>query len=206
MDLGLSPTASELEDIRSGKFRLFRVDVNKGFIFANKAEALAYLNTLQDRASYPYRKKTIYPTSVYFGMKARHWSLKFYHKLTEVEKHHNNNFVLSDDLKRLADCMIRAEIRFSSPYLKKLDMCFGYQWLDIDMVEKLFDEKIEKMKVGEKSVLEADKELRTSADKKFYAIWTTGLAEKFYSMRTIQRYAKKFLEEYSINLNTIITN
>jgi hypothetical protein len=66
--MGIEPTEQELKDLQDGKFRLFRVDVNKAILFDSKVAALDYLEHLKSAASYPYRKKTIYSNGVYFGM------------------------------------------------------------------------------------------------------------------------------------------
>ena len=120
LEIGIQPTEEELKDIQDGKFRLFRVDVNKAILFESKVAALDYLEHLKNTASYPYRKKTIYSNGVYFGMRSKRWCLKFYHKGTEVQVHKNGEYHLDDEIKALADLMVRAEMRINSQQLKVL--------------------------------------------------------------------------------------
>lgn len=204
LEIGIQPTEKELKDIQDGKFRLFRVDVNKAILFDSKVMALDYLEHMKSTSSYPYRKKTIYSNGVYFGMRSKRWCLKFYHKGTEVQTHKNGEFTLSDELKALADLMIRAEMRINSQQLKEWDLQFGYQW-STDIAQGLLDKTLSKLEIPAKPVVVEEPKFESSADRKFYKCWLDGDAEICYSLRTIQRYTKRFLHEYGINITKSTT-
>lgn len=199
LDIGIQPTEQELKDIQDGKFRLFRVDVNKTILFDSKVSALDYLELLKSKGSYPYRKKTIYSNGVYFGMRSKRWCLKFYHKGTEIQAHKSSDFPLDDELKALADLMIRAEMRINAQQLKEWDLAFGYQWSK-DIAQSLLERTLSKLEVPTKSVTVEELKFNSSTDRKFYKCWLDGDAETCYSLRTIQRYTKRFLNEYGINI------
>ena len=199
LDIGIEPTEEELKDIQDGKFRLFRVDVNKAILFDSKVAALDYLEHLKSAASYPYRKKTIYSNGVYFGMRSKRWCLKFYHKGTEVQVHKSGEFPLDDELKALADLMVRAEMRINSQQLKDWDLAFGHQWSK-DIAQSLLERTLSKLEVPTKPVAVEEPKFESSADRKFYKCWLDGDAETNYSLRTIQRYTKRFLQEFGINI------
>lgn len=199
LDIGIQPTEEELKDVQDGKFRLFRVDVNKAILFGSKVAALDYLEHLKSTASYPYRKKTIYSNGVYFGMRSKRWCLKFYHKGTEVQVHKSGEYHLDDEIKALADLMVRAEMRINSQQLKEWDLHFGYQWSK-DIAQSLLDKTLSKLEVPTKPVVVEEPKFESSADRKFYRCWLAGDAEICYSLRTIQRYTKRFLHEYGINI------
>lgn len=199
LGIGIQPTEEELKDIQDGKFRLFRVDVNKAILFQSKVEALDHLEHLKSTAAYPYRKKTIYSNGLYFGMKSKRWCLKFYHKGTEVQAHKNSEFPLDDKLKAFADLMVRAEIRINSYQLKEWDLQFGHQWSK-NIAQDLLDRNLSKLEIPAKPVVVEEPKLESSADRKFYKCWLGGDAEINYSLRTIQRYTKKFLQKYGINI------
>lgn len=198
LDIGINPKDSELNDLEQGRFRLFRVDVNKANLFKSKDEALDYLNHLKKSASYPYRDKTIYSNGVYFGMKSKRWSLKFYHKGTEVLAHRKDQYPISDEIMALADLMVRAEIRINAPQLKDWDLMFGHQW-QVGNAEGLLDSILKKMILPNKQITTTD-EVKSAIDRKFYKSWVEGEAEIYYSTRTIQRYKNKFLKQYGINI------
>lgn len=204
LDIGIQPTEEELKDIQDGKFRLFRVDVNKAILFESKVAALDYLEHLKSTASYPYRKKTIYSNGVYFGMRSKRWCLKFYHKGTEVRVHKNGEYHLDDEIKALADLMVRAEMRINSQQLKEWDLQFGYQW-STDIAQSLLDTTLNKLALPTKPVVVEEPKFESSADRKFYKCWLDGDAEICYSLRTIQRYTKRFLHEYGINITKSTT-
>lgn len=204
LDIGIQPTEEELKDVQDGKFRLFRVDVNKAILFGSKVAALDYLEHLKSTASYPYRKKTIYSNGVYFGMRSKRWCLKFYHKGTEVQVHKNGEYHLDDEIKALADLMVRAEMRINSQQLKEWDLAFGYQWSK-DIAHSLLERTLSKLEVPTKPVAAEEPKFESSADRKFYKCWLDGDAEICYSLRTIQRYTKRFLHEYGINITKSTT-
>ena len=204
LEIGIQPTEEELKDIQDGKFRLFRVDVNKAILFESKVAALDYLEHLKNTASYPYRKKTIYSNGVYFGMRSKRWCLKFYHKGTEVQVHKNGEYHLDDEIKALADLMVRAEMRINSQQLKEWDLAFGYQWSK-DIAHSLLERTLSKLEVPTKPVAAEEPKFESSADRKFYKCWLDGDAEANYSLRTIQRYTKRFLQEFGINITKATT-
>lgn len=203
LDMGIDPTDAELSDLKQGRFRLFRVDVNKANLFNSKNEALDYLNHLKKSASYPYRSKTIYSNGLYFGMKSKRWTLKFYHKGTEVLAHKNNEYPIDGALLAFADLMVRAEIRINAHQLREWDLMFGHQW-QVGIAEGLLDSILKKMILPDKKVITTDK-LKSATDRKFYKSWVDGEAEIYYSTRTIQRYRNKFLKKYGINIQQSTT-
>lgn len=204
LEIGIQPTEKELKDIQDGKFRLFRVDVNKAILFDSKVMALDYLEHMKSTSSYPYRKKTIYSNGVYFGMRSKRWCLKFYHKGTEVQVHKSGEFPLDDELKALADLMVRAEMRINSQQLKDWDLAFGHQWSK-DIAQSLLDKTLSKLEVPTKPIVLEEPKFESRADRKFYKCWLDGDAEINYSLRTIQRYTKRFLQEFGININKATT-
>lgn len=204
LDIGIEPTEQELKDLQDGKFRLFRVDVNKAILFESKVAALDYLEHLKSTASYPYRKKTIYSNGVYFGMRSKRWCLKFYHKGTEVQVHKNGEYHLDDEIKALADLMVRAEMRINSQQLKDWDLAFGHQWSK-DIAQSLLDKTLSKLEVPTKPIVLEEPKFESRADRKFYKCWLDGDAEICYSLRAIQRYTKRFLHEYGINITKSTT-
>lgn len=200
IDIGVYPDSSDFNNIDKGNFRLFRVDVNKPLFFLTKNEALEYLRFLKKQASYPYRKKEVFENGVYFGMKSKRWVLKFYHKGSEVNK--NGNLDDTNELKALADLMIRAEISIKSRQLNEWDLKFGYQWESSDVPEKLMQNIVSKLILPNRE--EDINEIKTPSHKRFYKACLNGDMESDYSLRTIQRYKKTFLTNYGININNLI--
>lgn len=200
LDLGISPTDEELDQIKKGQFRLFRVDINKPIYFSSKLVALEYLEHIKRNGSYPYRFKSIYQNTVYFGMRSKRWSLKFYHKGTEVKAHKNKDYQIDEATLALADLMIRAEVRINSQQLKEWDLQFGYQW-SCEHIEQLFNKLLNKLILPQQEE-QIDLSTMTKADRKFHDAWMNNKTTEYYSFKTFQRYQKKFLELYGINLNS----
>lgn len=200
LDIGVNPSADDFLNIKQGNFRLFRVDVNTPLLFNTKQDAIVYLNRLKLDASYPYRQKVIYDNGVYFGMKSKRWILKFYHKSEEIRKHEKLDFKIDDDLKALADLMIRAEVSIKSKQLKEWDLIFGHQW-DSETTKNLMSKTLDKMILPEEKRNIEMNEIKNTAHRRFYDSYKQGDMNNHYSPRTIQRYKKTFLKDYSININ-----
>lgn len=202
LDIGVNPSEIDLKNIRQGKFRLFRVDVNKPIMFDTKQDAAMYLNRLKQHASYPYRQKVIYDNGVYFGMKSKRWVLKFYHKGVEVKKHEKLVYGINNDLKAFADLMIRAEVSIRSKQLNEWDLIFGHQWSS-SVVESLMAKLLTKMILPEQNGNIEMIEINNMAHRRFYDSYKQGDMNNHYSHRTIQRYKKVFLRDYAININSV---
>ena len=100
--------------------------------------------------------------------------------------------------------MVRAEMRINSQQLKEWDLAFGYQWSK-DIAHSLLERTLSKLEVPTKPVAAEEPKFESSADRKFYKCWLDGDAEANYSLRTIQRYTKRFLQEFGINITKATT-
>lgn len=205
MSLGLNPTEQELNDIKKGRFRLYRVDINKALLFDSKQEALNYLSHIKENATYPYKAKTIESNGAYFGKRSKRWNLKFYHKGNEVRSHKKAGFLISDELLAYADLMIRTEIKINSKQLTEWELLFGYQWHE-NIGEILISKKLQALQLPEikKQVID-NEQIKNKAHRKFYSLWKSGEYELYYSQSTIYRMKNVFLKEYSISINTLKT-
>ncbi|MFH4347169.1 phage/plasmid replication protein, II/X family, partial [Acinetobacter baumannii] len=76
----VDPTKEQLETIRLGNFRLYRVDIKRDIVFDSKQNAIQYLSTLRNLSTYPKQKKTIFDNGIYFGFTSKRWSICNYHK------------------------------------------------------------------------------------------------------------------------------
>ena len=100
--------------------------------------------------------------------------------------------------------MVRAEMRINSQQLKDWNLAFGHQWSK-DIAQSLLERTLSKLEVPTKPVAAEELKFESSADRKFYKCWLGGDAETCYSLRSIQRYTKRFLNEYGININKATT-
>jgi II/X family phage/plasmid replication protein len=139
----VDPTDEQLETIRLGRFRIFKVDIKRDIIFESKQNAIQYLSTLKALSTYP-KEKTIFENGIYFGFTSKRWSMCNYYKGQEIRDKPNRSKT-SLELKALADLMIRQEIRIRSKQLRTWDLLFGHQWLDLNYIDKFFSNKLEKI-------------------------------------------------------------
>ncbi|MDH1533150.1 phage/plasmid replication protein, II/X family, partial [Acinetobacter johnsonii] len=176
----ISPTNAQLNEIKKGKFELYCVHIKFDLIFDDKEISIKYLNNIKNGGRYPYRKKTLYQNGVYFGQNSKHWVLGFYHKGNELSSNKRKNLI-SKELALLANRMIRKEIKIYSRKLKELNLKFGYNWFDINYLEKLFYNEFNKLEMPDFRRTAQVSTIKNKADQKFYNFVLDGTVLDFYS-------------------------
>lgn len=199
----ISPTDAQLNEIKKGKFELYCVHIKFDLIFDDKEISIKYLNNIKNGGRYPYRKKTPYQNGVYFGKNSKHWVLGFYHKGNELSSNKRKNLI-SKELTLLANRMIRKEIKIYSRKLKELNLKFGYNWFEINYLEKLFYNEFNKLEMPDFRRTAQVSTIKNKADQKFYNFVLDGTVLDFYSRTTIHRKRKDFLEKYNLEIDTLI--
>ena len=202
----VQPTLDEYGIIRQGEFRIYKIHVKQDMVFNNNKLALNYLEGIKKGGYYPYRKKAIYQNGVYFGLRSKRWVLGFYHKGKEIDQAKKNRCVVTQVQKALADMMIRSEIKIYPPQLKDWDLRFGWQWFDIDNLNKIFERRLDDLKLPDfNNVIELDK-ITNKKDKQFYYHVKNGNEDLFYCRSSIYRMRKKFMKDYNIDIDSIYNN
>lgn len=195
----VNPTKEQLETIRLGHFRLFKVDIKRDMIFDSKQNAIEYLSSLKNIATYPNQKKTIFENGIYFGFTSKRWRICNYHKGREIK----DNFKRSKtslELKALADLMIRQEIRIKSKQLNEWDLQFAHQWLDTCYINDFFNKKLDKTYIPEPVIKNSNNDITDFIDRRFYNCLINGDIENSYSRSVIHKKSKEFLKKYNIDI------
>lgn len=82
---GLSPPPADIEAVRTGDYRLRRIDINHSFELSSRADVLTWLRA----AEYSSRTRHGRPASkggtLYWGKSSKRWALKAYSKGEEVD-------------------------------------------------------------------------------------------------------------------------
>lgn len=196
----VKPTKEQLETIRLGHFRIYKVDVKKDIIFESKQNAKQYLSHLNKYAICKYKKKAIFENGVYFNMTSKRWSICCYYKGKEVEDNSHKSKT-STELKALADLMIRQEIRIYSKQLSEWDMMFGHQWLDLNYIDNFFSKILNQIYIPEIILKDSNNNIKDNHDRQFYNCLINGDIQESYSKSTINRKRKIFLDKYNIDIN-----
>ncbi|WP_278397429.1 phage/plasmid replication protein, II/X family [Acinetobacter venetianus] len=202
----VQPTLDEYGVIREGKFRIYQVHIKQDIIFDNNNLALTYLDQIKKDGYYPYRSKTIYQNGVYFGLKSKRWVLGFYHKGKEIDQARKNKCIVTSEQKALADMMIRSEMKIKPLQLADWDLRFGWQWFDIDNLDKIFKRHLDKLQLPDFSRVIALDKITNRADRRFYQSLKNGEERTVYSRGSINRMRIKFMKDYNINIDSIYNN
>jgi hypothetical protein len=63
----ITPTDKEIENLKLGLFRIYRIDVNKALLFDDKQKAQQYLTLIKEHGTYPRRDREVEKNGIYFG-------------------------------------------------------------------------------------------------------------------------------------------
>ncbi|SCC71978.1 phage/plasmid replication protein, II/X family [Acinetobacter albensis] len=199
----IDPTEEQLSNIKNGKFRVYRVDVKQDLIFTNKNSALRYLDHIKKLGFYPYKARKTYKNGCYFGFDSRtRWNLKYYHKGTALREK-NQITRVNSELLALSELMIRSEIRILNDQLKDWNLMNGYQWSDLNEINKFFTEKFTNLKLPKMKERNELLDIEDSADRKFYLLAKNSCISDLYSRTTIYKKRLKFIEYYGIDIDKI---
>ncbi|WP_322900182.1 phage/plasmid replication protein, II/X family [Acinetobacter sp. WCHA55] len=190
---GLQPTAEELENLKQGYFKIYRIDLNKAILFDDKKQAQLYLAKIKEHGTYPRRKKETHGNGTYFGLKSTRTTLLYYHKGTEVSTHKKQHKRITAELQAYADCMVRCEVRLYSQHLRDNNLNYGHVW-DDDLVVKTVDEQHALLHLPPQI---AEKDLPPKYVR-FLATYKQGALPIAYTASTTVRFKRDLANKYGI--------
>lgn len=193
---GLKPTDEELNDIKQGRFKIHRIDLNKAILFGSKDQAQLYLARIKEHGTYPRRKKDVEKNGVYFGKTSKRTTLLYYHKGNEIVAHKKQQTNLTAELKAYADCMVRCEVRLFSQHLRDNELQYGFKW-DHNLVKQTVDEQHSLLNLPTPIT---EKNLPAKFIR-FLATSKQGALPIAYTPATIARYKRDLAREYGVMVN-----
>jgi II/X family phage/plasmid replication protein len=130
-ELSLTPTDSQLLNIKQGFYRLSRVDMNESWMLASMNEVLSWIRAagssarLKHRGAGQYAKDTLY-----FGKHSRRWALKCYSKGNELlaKGHHLPPELMIAQLIEYAEKALRLELVMRQLQLKDMGLDVLANW------------------------------------------------------------------------------
>lgn len=179
----ITPTDTELENIKSGQFRIYRIDVNKALLFENKEKAQQYLNSIKEHGTYPRRIREIHSNGIYFGKGSKRTTLLYYFKGKEVTAHKKQQPNLTPELKAYAERMVRCEVRLYSQQLRDDHLQYGHCWND-ELIKQLVQDNHDRLNLPEPiSEIELPSKFI-----RYLATHKQGASHTAYTASTIARY------------------
>ena len=190
---GLSPTYEELDNLKQGKFKIHRIDLNKAILFEDKQQAQLYLAMIKEHGTYPRRKKETHGNGTYFGLKSTRTTLLYYHKGTEVSSHKKQQQRITAELKAYADCMVRCEVRLYSQHLRDNQLNYGYHWNE-DLVVETVEQNHALLNLPP-SIAEVDLPAKYV---RFLATYKQGALPIAYTATTTARYKRDLAKKFGV--------
>ena len=190
---GLSPTYEELDNLKQGKFKIHRIDLNKAILFEDKLQAQLYLAMIKEHGTYPRRKKETQGNGTYFGLRSKRTTLLYYHKGNEILSHKKQQLGITAELKAYADCMVRCEVRLFSQHLRDNQLNYGYHWNE-DLVVEIVEQNHALLNLPP-PIAEADLPARYV---RFLATSKQGALPIAYTATTIARYKRDLAKQYGV--------
>lgn len=189
----VTPTSFELDNIKLGKFDIYRLDLNKAIFFDDKQKAQQYLNSIKEHGTYPRRKRELYKNGIYFGLRSTRTTLLYYHKGTEVISNKKNQIKLTPELKACADLMVRCEVRLFSQHLRDNDLQFGHCW-DVELIMKTVSDYHDQLNLPE-PISDLDLPCKYI---RFLSVCKQGTLPQAYTASTIARYKRDLAKKYGL--------
>jgi|LSQX01.1.fsa_nt_gb II/X family phage/plasmid replication protein len=189
----ITPTTVELENIKSGLFNIFRIDLNKALMFENQEKAQQYLNLIKEHATYPRRKREVENNGIYFGKGSKRTTLLYYYKGKEVTSHKKQQANITPELKAYADRMVRCEVRLLSQQLRDDQLQYGHCWNE-ELIKQVVENYHNLLNLPEpiSEIYLPPKYVR------YLATHYQGASHIAYSTATIARYKHVLARDYGL--------
>ncbi|MCH7310613.1 phage/plasmid replication protein, II/X family [Acinetobacter sp. ANC 4805] len=189
----ITPTDTEIENIKLGLFRIYRIDVNKALLFDDKQKAQQYLTLIKEHGTYPRRDREVEKNGIYFGKRSKRTTLLYYFKGQEVRTHNKQQIGLTSELKEYADHMVRCEVRLFSQQLRDSELQYGYCW-DEELIQQLVEDSHCKLNLPE-PISEIELPAKYI---RFLATQKQGALHIGYTASTTARYKRVLARDYGL--------
>lgn len=128
--LGLQPTDIEKQKVKTGRYRVTRVDYNRMFELPSRADVRAWLRAGEFKCKSRHGRPVNNRGTLTFGKGSSHWSVVCYCKADEITaggSHKLPDDFNSMDVHEWLDNKLRVELRLRSKKLKSLELENAYQ-------------------------------------------------------------------------------
>ena len=204
--VGLEPTDLDRQLWLRGHYNLSRVDPNKMFQLANRAEVLAWLRQAEQTATMSHRGRGQIAKggTLYFGKHSRRSSLKFYSKGQEFEANGSPEMKELPGLRNYAEGALRGEVVLRSMELKRMGLDLAANWGD-DTASRVTLEFLGRLHMDDLRMTTPERidELKPAL-RAVYELWKEGHdIRAMYPKPTFYRYRKQLMNAISIDIANV---
>mgnify|MGYP000455519761 CR=1 FL=1 len=199
----LTPTKQELDDVRTGNYKLVMADINYSFLLPSRADVLAFIRALEFKAKTRHGRPSTKGGTLYFGKNSERWALKFYCKAEEIKTSRGKLplEIQNKGIEEWVDNILRIELRLLSKELQRLNI-LKVKDLNTDKTKQLFNEYLRKIdmtdqiKLSDKVMLNMPNKLRST-----YTLWLEGHDLRSLISKSAYYRHRKDLKEFGINID-----
>ena len=175
--LKITPTDSELNNVRAGLYSVSRIDINYSFELPSRNDVRAWLRSAEYTSKTRHGRPQMKGGTLYHGKNSRRWSFKFYCKADEIEvKGHRLPEALMEKqrIENWVNNKLRAELTLRKLELERLNIKQAKDLTEI-RVRQLFEKYIQRfdmqkqIRLSDKQILELPTRLKST-----YILWQSG--------------------------------
>lgn len=196
-----------LQVIRSGQYRITKVDINYMFSLGTLADVRLWLRAAEFKSKTRHGRPSSKGGTLYWGKNSRRWAIKAYSKGEEIQagKGHKLPTVLTGTpLTEFAEDKLRLELRLLSKELDKLKLTEAHEWRG-DTPYILFNDYVKRIEMSEqialstKTLNELPNYLRGT-----YILWKNGENPRDNLSKPTFYKHRKELAKFGIDINLAV--
>lgn len=202
-ELGLRPTFQQLKNIKNGQYTVSRVDVNATWLLDNPKDVLAWINAAGQKMRLKHRGAGQFKgDTLYWGKGSRRWSLKCYHKGSEIlgKKSNFPDVLKTPQMLDYASRSLRFEATFRSNFLREGMLHVAKHWT-AETAKMLLISCIEGLEMSNNIRLsDAVLDSMSSSLKSTYLLWWHGEDMKQLLSKPTFYRKRSQLKKYDIDI------
>ena len=201
--LDLKPALGDIADVRAGRYRITRLDINYMFELNSRADVLAWLRAGEFKSKTRHGRPSSKGGTLYWGQSSKRWSLLAYCKAEEVQvpKHRLPDSLLNTPLIPWLDNKLRIELRLKSKELDELNLSQAQSWLPHTVTTVYFD-YLKRLNMKEQIALTTEELMNLPQRlRSTYVLWKDGHDLRSTMAKNTYYRHRKELMEYGINID-----
>jgi len=201
--LDLSPTLTDITQVRAGDYRLTRLDINYSFELPSRSDVLAWLRAAEYKSKTRHGRPASQGGTLWWGKQSKRWRLTAYCKAEEVQvpKHRLPDSLFDTPLIPWVDNKLRIELRLCKKELDELNLSMAYSWLPHTVMTTYFD-YLKRLNMNEQIALSTDELMNLPQRlRSTYVLWKDGHDLRSTMAKNTYYRHRKELMEYGINID-----
>lgn len=182
--------------------KISRIDICESFVFRSRLEANQYIRQVALLSSARVGRPVMAGQTCYFGKNSRRWSIKYYCKGDEIEKHRLPiDIPQRDKLIAEADKLARCEVTLRSLVLKDRGLTAASTW-DEDTASSIYSEFLGKINMSSQIKIEGD--VLSNMPRCFhltYLRWRSGVDVRSHMSKVTFYRHRNYLLDYGVDIS-----